>query len=87
MIILRVTNEKGQVYDLQPIEDIDLRLDISAIENTEIGVQFGISSQEFAIAGDNAANLRSISSIGCKSNPCPLSLVTLNKIIDVDLAG
>ena len=56
MIILRVTNEKGQVYDLQPIEDIDLRLDISAIENTEIGVQFGISSQEFAIAGDNDAN-------------------------------
>lgn len=56
MIILRVTNEKGQTADLQPIEDIDLRLDISAIENTEIGVQFGISSQEFAIAGDNDAN-------------------------------
>ena len=56
MIILRVTNEKRQVYDLQPIEDIDLRLDISAIENTEIGVSFGISSQEFAIAGDNNAN-------------------------------
>jgi hypothetical protein len=56
MIILRLTNEKGEVYDLQPIEDIDLRLDISAIENTEIGVQFGISSQEFAIAGDNDAN-------------------------------
>ena len=57
MIILRVTNEKGQTADLQPIEDIDLRLDISAIENTEIGVQFGISSQEFAIAGDNDANI------------------------------
>jgi len=56
MIILRVTNEKGQVFDLQPIEDIDLKLDISAIENTEIGVQFGISSQEFAIAGGNDAN-------------------------------
>lgn len=56
MIILRLTNDRGQVADLQPIEDIDLRLNISAIENTEIGVQFGISSQEFAIAGDNDAN-------------------------------
>jgi hypothetical protein len=56
MIILRVTNDKGEVYDLTPLEDIDLRLDISAIENTEIGVSFGISSQEFAIAGDNNSN-------------------------------
>ena len=56
MIILRVTNDKGEVYDLTPLEDIDLRLDISAIENTEIGVSFGISSQEFAIAGDNDSN-------------------------------
>ena len=56
MIILRLTNDNQQIVDLQPIEDIDLRLDISAIENTEIGVSFGISSQEFAIAGDNAAN-------------------------------
>jgi len=56
MIILRVTNENGLVADLTPIEDIDLRLDISAIENTEIGVSFGISSQEFAIAGTNISN-------------------------------
>jgi len=56
MIILRLTNNNNQVVDLQPLEDIDLRLDISAIENTEIGVSFGISSQEFSIAGDNAAN-------------------------------
>jgi hypothetical protein len=56
MIILRVTNENGVVTDLTPLEDIDLRLDISAIENTEIGVQFGISSQEFTIAGDNVSN-------------------------------
>jgi hypothetical protein len=56
MIILRVTNDNGKVFDLVPLEDIDLRLDISAIENTEIGVSFGISSQEFAIAGDNDSN-------------------------------
>jgi hypothetical protein len=55
-IILRATNDKGQVFDLTPIEDIDLRLDISAIENTEIGTAFGISSQEFAVAGDNDSN-------------------------------
>ena len=55
-IILRVTNDNGNVFDLQPINDIDLRLDISAIENTEIGTSFGISSQEFAIAGTNEAN-------------------------------
>ena len=55
-IILRVTNNTGSVVDLQPNNDIDLRLDISAIENTEIGTSFGISSQEFAIAGTNEAN-------------------------------
>jgi len=55
-IILRVTNNNNEVFDLQPINDIDLRLDISAIENTEIGTSFGISSQEFAIAGTNEAN-------------------------------
>jgi len=56
MIILRCTNDEGLITDLQPQEDIDLRLDISAIENTEIGTSFGISSQEFNIPGDNAAN-------------------------------
>jgi len=56
MIILRCTNDEGLVADLQVQEDIDLRLDISAIENAEIGTTFGVSSQEFSIPGTNEAN-------------------------------
>jgi len=56
MIILRCTNDNGVVQDIQIQEQIDLRLDISAIENTTIGDVYGISSQEFSIPGNNETN-------------------------------
>ena len=56
MIILRCTNDNGRVADIQVQDPIDLRLDISAIENTTIGDVYGISSQEFSIVGSNEVN-------------------------------
>ena len=55
-VILRCTNDQGVVADLQVQEDVDLRLDISAIENATIGDVYGISSQEFSIVGSGEAN-------------------------------
>jgi hypothetical protein len=55
-VILRCTNDLGSVQDIQVREDLDLRLDISAIENATIGDVYGISSQEFSIPGSNEVN-------------------------------
>ena len=57
MIVLRCTNDNGQVVDLDVIEaNQPLRLDISAIENTQIGSSFGISSQTFSLPGTDKNN-------------------------------
>ena len=56
MIILRCTNDNDVVVDIQVQDPIDLRLDISAIENATIGDVYGISSQEFSIVGSNEVN-------------------------------
>ena len=55
-VILRCTNDNGVVQDIQVQDQIDLRLDISAIENASIGDVYGISSQEFALVGNNDVN-------------------------------
>ena len=55
-VILRCTNDEGVVQDIQVQDQLDLRLDISAIENGTIGDVFGISSQDFALVGDNDVN-------------------------------
>jgi hypothetical protein len=56
MIILRCTNDNNVVQDIQVQEQIDLRLDISAIENASIGDVYGISSQEFSVPGVDEVN-------------------------------
>ena len=48
-IVLRATNDNGVVADLDVRQDVDLRLDISAIENTDIGEIYGVSTQTFAL--------------------------------------
>ena len=55
-VILRCTNDQGIIQDIGVQEDLDIRLDISAIENATIGDVYGISSQEFTIPGDNEVN-------------------------------
>ena len=57
MIIIRATNDNGQVVDLDVLDPSQpLRLDISAIENTSIGNAFGISSQAFSLPGTDKNN-------------------------------
>ena len=76
MIILRCTNDNNVVQDLQVQEQIDLRLDISAIENATIGDVYGISSQEFSIPGTDEVNqffgnlysLASVSSVALQNS-------------------
>ena len=55
-VILRCTNDNGVIQDIQVQDQIDLRLDISAIENTSIGDVYGISSQDFSLVGSNEVN-------------------------------
>jgi hypothetical protein len=55
-VILRCTNDNGVIQDIQVQDQIDLRLDISAIENATIGEVYGISSQEFSLVGSNDVN-------------------------------
>jgi len=54
-LILRVTYN-GVVTDLDVDGDVPLRLDISAVDNQEIGEVFGISSQNFFLPGTNNNN-------------------------------
>jgi hypothetical protein len=55
-VILRCTNDNGVIQDIQVQDQLDLRLDISAIENTTIGDVYGISSQDFSLVGSNEVN-------------------------------
>ena len=54
-IIVRVIWE-GTTYDLDIQQDVPLRLDVSAIENTSIGEFFGIGSQTFELPGTKFNN-------------------------------
>ena len=49
MITLRCTNQDGVVADLDVLEQIDIKVDMSAIEVGEIGEVFGVSSQTFSL--------------------------------------
>ena len=55
-VILRAYNDKNQKFDLNIIDNVSLRLDISAIESQEIGKIFGISSQTFSLPGTDENN-------------------------------
>jgi len=47
--ILRATNDNGVTYDLDLLNDVDFKLDISAIESGQLGKVFGVSSQRLAL--------------------------------------
>jgi len=49
MTILRCINDTGEKYDLDLLEDVPFKLDISAIESGDIGTVFGVSSQELTL--------------------------------------
>jgi hypothetical protein len=54
-VIIRATYQ-GVSYDLDVNIDTPIRLNISAIENSEIGATFGVSSQNFELPGTNLNN-------------------------------
>jgi len=53
--VLRVVYE-NQTYDLELLEDIPLRLDISAVESQDIGTFTGVGSQQFVLPGTKVNN-------------------------------
>ena len=55
-LVLRVTYE-GTRYDLDTFEDIPFRVDVSAIQNNEIGNVFGVASQNIDLPGSKANNI------------------------------
>ena len=56
MVILRATDNFGNKADLDILEEGGLFCDISAIESTDIGSVFGVSSQEFMLPGTDNNN-------------------------------
>jgi len=46
----------GVIYDLDVLEDTPIRVDISAIENGDIGEVFGATSQQFTLPGSKKNN-------------------------------
>ena len=56
MTILRCINDNGVKYDLDVLEDVPFRLDISAIESGDIGRVFGVSSQKLTLPPTNNNN-------------------------------
>ena len=54
-LILRVIYN-GVTTDLDVDIDVPLRLDISAVQNTDIGKVYGIGSQTFYLPGTNKNN-------------------------------
>ena len=55
-VILRAINDKNVKFDLELVSAPDFLLDISAIELGDIGKVFGISSQTFALPGNDLNN-------------------------------
>ena len=56
MTILRCINDLGVKYDLDLIDNIPFKLDISAIESGDIGQAFGVSSQKLTLPPSNNNN-------------------------------
>src|SRR6056300_1578898 len=56
MTILRCINDLGEKYDLDLIDNIPFKLDISAIESGDIGQAFGVSSQKLTLPPSNNNN-------------------------------
>ena len=56
MTILRCTNDNGDKFDLDLLESVPFKLDISAIESGNIGQTFGVSSQKLTLPPSKTNN-------------------------------
>ena len=89
-LVLRVTYE-NVVTDLDIDSNIPLRLDISAVDNSRIGVLFGVGSQTFDLPGTKKNNVffKNAFDIGATDTPALYDFVDANVLLDGDeiLAG
>ena len=89
-LVLRVTYE-NVVTDLDIDSNIPLRLDISAFDNSRIGVLFGVGSQTFDLPGTKKNNVffKNAFDIGATDTPALYDFVDANVLLDGDeiLAG
>ena len=73
-LVLRVTYE-NVVTDLDIDSNIPLRLDISAFDNSRIGVLFGVGSQTFDLPGTKKNNIFFKNAAGELHTPTPDSFL------------
>jgi len=75
-LILRVYYD-GQWQDLDVDSNIPLRLDISAVENTDIGAIYGVGSQQFQLPGTrrNNAFFKGAYKVGATNVPAFYSII------------
>ena len=89
-LVLRVTYE-NIVTDLDIDSEIPLRLDISAFDNSRIGVLFGVGSQTFDLPGTKKNNVffKNAFDIGATDTPALYDFVGASVLLDGDeiLAG
>tara|TARA_B110000858_G_scaffold9220_1_gene9676 strand:+ start:398 stop:3004 length:2607 start_codon:yes stop_codon:yes gene_type:complete len=89
-LVLRVTYE-NVVTDLDIDSNIPLRLDISAFDNSRIGVLFGVGSQTFDLPGTKKNNIffRQAYDVGATDIPALYDFVSAAVLLDGDelLAG
>ena len=89
-LVLRVTYE-NVVTDLDIDSNIPLRLDISAFDNSRIGVLFGVGSQTFDLPGTKKNNVffKNAYEIGATDTPALYNFVDASVLLDGDeiLAG
>ena len=84
-LVLRVTYE-NVVTDLDIDSNIPLRLDISAFDNSRIGVLFGVGSQTFDLPGTKKNNVffKNAYDIGATDTPALYDFVDANVLLDGD---
>ena len=89
-LVLRVTYE-NVVTDLDIDSNIPLRLDISAFDNSRIGVLFGVGSQTFDLPGTKKNNVffKNAYDIGATDTPALYDFIGAAVLLDGDeiLAG
>jgi len=84
-LILRATFG-NEIVDLDIDRKIPLRLDISAVDNAEVGVLFGVGSQTFDLPGTKKNNnfFRHAYNIGATQVPSMYNFIPASVLIDGD---
>lgn len=84
-LILRATFG-SEIVDLDIDSNIPLRLDISAVDNAEVGVLFGVGSQTFDLPGTKKNNnfFRHAYDVGATGTPAMYNFIPASLLVDGD---